>query len=77
MIRFIQHFAMYWREYDSFLYYWSERKEQLEKLIDAGEYWYKSRFDYAWKNAVLWWKHRDQYSKKCHGDCENCKAKNC
>ena len=68
---------MYWKEYDSFLSYWSEHEDVLVELISDGEYWYKNRFDYAWRNSMLWWRRRDRYSKNCNGDCDNCKSKNC
>ena len=57
MIRFVRCFSHYWREYDAFLEFWMERKEQLAVLISGGEYWYKNRLDYAWKNACDAWKH--------------------
>lgn len=37
----------------------------------------KTRFGYAWMNAMAYWKHRDKYSEKCTGECEECTCKHC
>ena len=77
MIRFAKYFVYHWREYTFFRWFWSERQEQYQELIDKGEYHYKNRFDFAWRNAKVQWKHRDRYSKRCTGDCEHCKLQHC
>lgn len=80
VIRFIRIFVQYLFAYDSFVAFWSKREEIRKQFEDAGDEWYKNRFDYAWKNTVLWWRHRDRYGRKCrkfHGDCERCNAKHC
>ena len=79
MIRFIRRFIRNLQDYDSYLRFWCERPEHFLKHIEEG-HWYKNRFDFAWKNTLLWWKHRDKYSRKCRkarGDCEHCNAKHC
>lgn len=77
MIRFIKYFMYHWRDYTFFRWFWSERQEQYNELIKNGEYHYKNRFDFALRNALVEWKHRDRFSKRCTGDCENCKLKHC
>ena len=80
MIRLVNTFIKYWRDYSSFAWYWSRHQDRLQELIDAGEYMYSCRFDYPFRNTMVWWKHRDRYSRKCekvNGDCGKCKAKHC
>ena len=77
MIRFWRYFWHEWREYPLFMWFCSTRQKQLEELKEQGEWFPKNRFDYAWVNAKIRWKHRDRYSRKCTGDCEHCRLKHC
>ena len=54
VIRFIGIFVQHLFAYDCFVAFWSKREEIRKQFEDAGDEWYKSRFDYAWRNAVLW-----------------------
>ena len=56
----------HWREYTFFLWFWSERQEQYQKMIDKGEYHYKNRFDFALRNALVNWKHTPH--ARCDGE---------
>lgn len=76
MIRFIRYFMMEWANYPG--YYWfAHVHTKPETLEQMGGDPYKNRFDYAWQNAKIHWKHRDRYSSKCDGECETCTAKHC
>lgn len=84
IIRFIQHFVMYWSQYPEYLWfkYQHLKPDYLKKLEEAdAEMGIKphdsNRWEYAWNLSKIWWKHRDRYSRKCSGDCENCKCKHC
>lgn len=84
IIRFVQHFISYWGNYPSYRWFVDEhmteeqrelcRKSDEENGIKPHD---KNRFDYAWNLTMIWWKHRDRYSEKCTGECEECTCKNC
>ena len=76
MIRLFKTFVHYLIMYDCYSYYVNSHS----KVIESIGHDYKNRLDFAIKNTKVWWKHRDQYSKKCfkvNGDCEKCKSKHC
>ncbi len=76
MIRFIRYFISQWCDYDS--YYWfTHVHTDPEQLAALGGDPFRNRFDYAWKNARIWWQSRDRYSRKCTGDCEACTLRHC
>lgn len=76
MIRFIRYFIAKLRDYDSY-YYFAHVHTSPERLEEMGGDPYRNRFDFAWQNAKIFWKHRDRYSRKCTGHCENCTLKHC
>ena len=84
LYRFIRTFLMYWNDYPMYKAFCQTHiaKEQMEEMKKADEMrgvesHDENRFDYAWHLSKIWWGHRDRYSKKCTGDCENCNLKHC
>ena len=76
MIRFICYFVRECCCYPCYCWFINEAYSK-EKLEELGGNPYRNRFDFAWQNAMIRWKHRDRYSRKCTGDCMNCTAKHC
>jgi hypothetical protein len=61
------------------MWYW-ERPEMAklkQELIAKGEKFPKNHFHYALEMAKIRYQHRDRFSRRCSGDCENCKLKHC
>ena len=89
MFKFIRYFIMAWREYPCFMRFMEGLKENSpeaykqmyeEDRARGVEPEYKSRFDYALRNAKIHYAHRDRFGRKCRkygGNCENCNAKHC
>ena len=89
MFKFIRYFIMEWRNYQHYMRYREHLKtnnpEAYEKMCESDrargiEPEYKSRFDFALRNAKIHYAHRDRYGRKCRkagGNCENCTAKHC
>lgn len=75
MTMFIKYFMIEWRKFPSFKWF-CESRHLKWKGKDPKEQ-YRNRFDYAFRNAKIRYAHKDRYSKKCTGDCENCKLKHC
>ena len=76
-MKFIRYFLMEWAHYPSFKAFYDERPQLKQHFIDKGEKFPKSRFHFAFEAARARWKHRDMYSRKCTGNCEQCKLKHC
>lgn len=89
MIRFIRYFIMEWRNYPHYEAfrenlstkcpeeYAKMYKSDIARGINPE---YKSRFDFALRNALVHYAHRDRYGRKCRefgGNCEICTAKHC
>lgn len=89
MFKFIQYFIMQWKYYPQYMFFVEKLKEnspeEYEKMCESDRVRgvdpeYKSRFDFAWRNAKIHYAHRDRYGRKCRkygGDCERCNAKHC
>lgn len=80
MFKFIRYFIMEWRYYPMLMAFWDSRPKLQSELKEKGEWFPKSRFDYALKTAKVHYKHRDRYGRKCRkfaGNCERCNAKHC
>ena len=85
MYKFIRYFINAWVNYPSFIAFCNRFSDEQKKAMEAedakrGIKPYRSRFDYAYKNAKIHYSHRDRYGRKCKkykGDCEMCNAKHC
>ncbi|GEM_PF-6239014 len=78
-MKFIRYFLMYWTDYPFFKAFWTPERIQhlVEQSAEDAKFLEKNRFQYAWELARIQWAHRDRYSRRCTGDCENCKLKHC
>lgn len=57
MIRFIRFFIGNWKDYPCFRAFCDARPHMMAEARARGDYIYKSRFDYARRNAKLYYKH--------------------
>lgn len=89
MFKFIRYFITAWTQYPHFMGFAEHMKrnnpEEYTKMCEADKERgidpeYKSRLDFAVRNARIHYAHRDRYGRKCRkfaGDCERCTAKHC
>lgn len=76
-MRFIKYFLMYWSQYPFFKSFYDNRPELKQEFITKGEKFPRNRIHYAYHLAKIRWQHRDQYSRRCTGECETCTLKHC
>lgn len=65
MMRFIRFFISNWKDYPIFRAFCETRPRMMAEARASGDYIYKGRFDYAWRNTRLYYKH---YKEERHAE---------